>query len=1031
MKKCFFTFIFISYALIGYSQFTDDFSDGNFTSNPVWIGDVGNFEVDSLEKLHLNDTISNTSYLATESKAIINGIWEFEVKMSFAPSSSNYSKVYLISDEQDLTSSLNGYYVRIGGQSGTIDDVSLYIQNGSSTTKIIDGADGIAATNPDLKIKVSRDSIGNWELFADTSNQYLLQGAVFNNTITSSNYFGVYCKYTVSRSDKFWFDNFDVSGTYDTTTPPQINTNDIIINEIFADPTPPIGLPEYEYIELYNTTASVIDLTDWTLTIGTTDKVFPASTIEVDSFVILVKDADIDSFPNNISKIGFSSFLITNNGTSITLKNTSDNIINTVNFTDNWYNDTYKDDGGWSLELINPNSLCLGKENWSASNNVLGGTPGRKNSIFSNQNNLDSLYITNVFASGVFNVIAELSRGLDSLQLANTSNYFISNLGTPNSVALSNNNETITLTFSDSLISGITYVFQLQNTLSDCLGNSIDTTIQHTFYLPFTASANEVVINEVFCDETPSIGLPESEYIELYNNTNKLFSLSGWKLVIGGSEKDFPDAVIEPDSFVILIKEGALDSFPNNISRIGFSSISLTNGGADIVLKDNNGKIINAISYTDKWYNDDNKSEGGWSIERVNPNLYCEGKNNWRASIANIGGTPGKQNSVFGESIYIDNFRITKAFIIDSNKVKVHFNKKLDSLLVVDSSFFEINGNIPIKSSAVAPFFNAVNLTFNFSFLTQTTYTISANNLMDCSGNLLSNSMIFGVPDSVLENNIIINEVLFNPKDNGVDYVEIYNKTNSYFDLSKLRIANFFVLGNQINPVEQEVITEEPHLFTPKSYLVLTTDSAKVKMQYQVENPYAFVELASMPTLSNAEGTICLAHQSLNQIIDAFAYHEDMHFPLLETEDGVSLERLDKDAETKNTNNWHSAASTVGFGTPTYKNSQQYISQSIGEMNIEPKVFSPNNDGYHDVVAINWNFNKTNLMATIRIFDSNGRAVKTLVNNEMIGNSGSKNWDGTSEEGLQLATGIYIVWMEVFSQNAVVERYKKVAVLNR
>ena len=70
-------------------------------------------------------------------------------------------------------------------------------------------------------------------------------------------------------------------------------------------------------------------------------------------------------------------------------------------------------------------------------------------------------------------------------------------------------------------------------------------------------------------------------------------------------------------------------------------------------------------------------------------------------------------------------------------------------------------------------------------------------------------------------------------------------------------------------------------------------------------------------------------------------------------------------------------------------------------------------------------------MATIRIFDSNGRAVKTLVNNEMIGNSGSKNWDGTSEEGLQLATGIYIVWMEVFSQNAVVERYKKVAVLNR
>jgi len=527
MKKCFFTFIFISYALIGYTQFTDDFSDGNFTSNPVWIGDVGNFEVDSLEKLHLNDTSSNTSYLSTESKAIINGIWEFEVKMSFAPSSSNYSKVYLISDEQDLTSSLNGYYVRIGGQSGTIDDVSLYIQNGSSTTKIIDGTDGISAINPDLKVKVTRDSVGNWELFVDTSNQYMPQGSAFDNSITASDYFGVYCKYTSTRADLFWFDNFNVSGTFliDTINPNVTNTsvnssnsvligfsedidpssaqntnnyiidngignpnsinilnpksveliftnsfispnsyqlsisniedleqnkmlpfdttfiyflvaeNDIIINEIFADPTPSIGLPEFEYIELYNRTNTAIDLTDWTITIGTTQKQFPTSIIEPDSFVILVKDAIIDSFPSNISKIGFSSISIINGGTNITLKNSSDSIINSVSFTDNWYNDSDKDDGGWSLELINPNSLCLGKENWSASNNVFGGTPGRKNSIFSNQNNLDSLYITNVFASGVFNVIAELSRGLDSLQLANTSNYYISNLGTPNSVA--------------------------------------------------------------------------------------------------------------------------------------------------------------------------------------------------------------------------------------------------------------------------------------------------------------------------------------------------------------------------------------------------------------------------------------------------------------------------------------------------------------------------------------------------------------------------------------------------------------------
>ena len=168
MKKCFFIFILFSQSLVSVAQFTDDFSDGDFTNNPIWLGDIGRFEVDSLSKLHLNDSITNTSYLTTESQAIINGIWEFEVKMDFSPSTSNYSKVYIVSDNADITSSLNGMYVHIGGEIGTVDDVSLYVQNGNSSTKIIDGVDGLSATNPDLKIKISRDSLGNWELFVDT-----------------------------------------------------------------------------------------------------------------------------------------------------------------------------------------------------------------------------------------------------------------------------------------------------------------------------------------------------------------------------------------------------------------------------------------------------------------------------------------------------------------------------------------------------------------------------------------------------------------------------------------------------------------------------------------------------------------------------------------------------------------------------------------------------------------------------------------------------------------------------------------------
>ena len=240
------------------------------------------------------------------------------------------------------------------------------------------------------------------------------------------------------------------------------------------------------------------------------------------------------------------------------------------------------------------------------------------------------------------------------------------------------------------------------------------------------------------------------------------------------------------------------------------------------------------------------------SIEKVNPNLFCEGENNWRASNANIGGTPGKVNSVFGESVVIADFRIIKAIITDSNKVQVYFNKSLDSLGLIDGSMLEVNGISPILSTPISPFFNSVNLIFGFIFLANNTYTLTANNLMDCSGNLLSNSMIFGLPDSVLKNDIVINEVLFNPKDDGVDYVEIYNNSNSFFDLSKLIIGNFFLFGTQIEPVGIKEIIES---FNPDFIFHL---AALIAIPYSYQAPTSYVD-------TNVQGTLNVLQAALDK----------------------------------------------------------------------------------------------------------------------------------------------------------------------
>ncbi|MBT6815026.1 MAG: lamin tail domain-containing protein [Flavobacteriales bacterium] len=768
MRMTFLFFIIFSLPYLISAQFTDNFSDGDFTNNPTWFGDSNKFEVDSSGRLHtIYDSVTSEIYLSTISKVSENAVWEFSSEYFFNPSSSNFAKIYLMSDNEDLTSDLNGYFVKVGGESGSIDDVDLYMQIGSTEILLIDGIDGVASSNPNLSIKVTKDNLGNWELFTDTSSSNCLSNCLSNGTandltLNSSDFFGVVCKYTKTRSDKFYFDDFSVSGSWDTTSPQKILPNDLVINELFIDPNPSIGLPEYEYIELYNRTNSDINLTDFIIKIGSTEKVFPVSQIKA-------------------------------------------------------------------------------------------------------------------------------------------------------------------------------------------------------------------------------------------------------------------------DSFTVLIKEDIIDSFPSNISKIGFTSISLTNSAADVLILDNYGTIIHSVSYTDKWYNDDNKIDGGWSLEQVSQDLYCEGENNWRASVSAIGGTPGKQNSVYGQNVYSGNLRINNIYTEDLNTVSIVFNKKMDSTLVSNTSIYEIDKGISTPQSAVynSENPNKVRLTFSNSLQSGIIYNLSVNNqISDCAGTLLDTSLHYKISlaDSCLSSEIIINEILFDPKNDGVDYVEIYNNSDKSFDLKNYRISNYLIDWN--TPENWKIITEESKFIFPDEYWVITTDSAKVKDQYFSENPYNYIEVSSLPTFSNDEGTVAIIHQSLLNTIDVLQYNSDMHHPLLSEVDGVSLERISPDLKE-----WQSSSSVSGYGTPTYQNSQYYQAYSFGEVSLFPEIFSPNNDGFEDVLTINWNFDRSDLMGIISIFNSDGILLKVIVNNELLGSSGTKIWNGTDDNYSLLPQGIYIVLIDVLSDNGYINQYKKVVVL--
>jgi hypothetical protein len=319
-----------------------------------------------------------------------------------------------------------------------------------------------------------------------------------------------------------------------------------------------------------------------------------------------------------------------------------------------------------------------------------------------------------------------------------------------------------------------------------------------------------------------------------------------------------------------------------------------------------------------------------------------------------------------------------------------------------------------------------IQATLTPSLQTGVLYTIDISNFYDCVGNVVEseNSAQFALPEPAEQGDLIINEVLCNPRESGSDFVEIYNKSARYINLQGWRLAN---VDNGIID-NYQVMSDQSRIVFPGEYVLLSTDTANVLDEYPLAATQSFLQMLSTPTYSNDSGTVVLISDQL-LVSDSFAYNESMHFSLLNDLNGVSLERLDFGRETNDKTNWHSAAEAVGFATPGYKNSQYSIAQTGDEVTISPEIFSPDNDAVDDVVNIAYKFDAPGFVGTVTIYDSKGRLVKKLVQNDLLGSEGVFSWDGENEDYQKARMGIYVVFFEAFGVGGEVKQIKKTCVL--
>ncbi|MDX2359434.1 MAG: lamin tail domain-containing protein [Crocinitomicaceae bacterium] len=744
--KYFFATVFILTHSFFFAQISDDFTDGDFTTNPAWTGTSADYIVNGSNELQLNSTIASISYLSTPHglATLDDKEWRIWTQQSFSPSGSNFGRIYLTSSSADLTTDPDGFYVQLG-EGGSLDALRLFKCDGGIHTELITGTSALIASSFTIGIQVKRDNTGQWTLSVDPAGgeSYVLEGTANDAINLLGTSFGVADVYTVSNSTNFYYDNiyvgdeivdiiapslvsatainanlidvlfdepldqtsaeltsnYDIqpflsatSATLDGSNPALVHivptfplTNgmsytlfsqniedlsgnvsssesvnfmyliaesplpgDVVINEFMCDPSPQVGLTEVEYVEIVNRSSKIFNLQDWKLGDASSDGTIQAGWILPGEHIVLTSTANVDSFAVAVAVSSFPS--LNNASDNIVLRDIAGVQIDSISYTDDWYQDPNKDGGGYSIERINPDDPCSDFSDWAASNDALGGTPGTVNSIYDNTPDTEAPGISQLVALTPNYVEVYFSEGMDSTSLANATITTNPSLTIQNNYVLGAYPDMLTLQFVENIAPTTTYSIELQN-VGDCWLNMI--TINGIFALPETPEVGDVVINELLFNPLTGGG----DWVEVYNNSNKLLDLYNWELANYDNDTIDNHKLVEehfllfPGDYAVFT-EDTIHIVQNYPTYTGGRFIQMdlptySNGEGTVYLIAQN-QVMDEVTYSEDWHFtliDDMK---GKSLERLDFNGLSNDHNNWHTAAEAIGfATPGQENSQY------------------------------------------------------------------------------------------------------------------------------------------------------------------------------------------------------------------------------------------------------------------------------------------------------------------------------------------------------------------------------------------------
>ncbi len=412
--------------------------------------------------------------------------------------------------------------------------------------------------------------------------------------------------------------------------------SNIVITEIMYNPSD--DADSLEFIEIYNKGISPVNVLGYQFTKGI-DFTFPSKAFNPGEYIVVAYDSSVFHKVFGKRALQWSTGKLSNSGELIVLKNNLGTVLDSVRYSDTppWPLDA--DGEGPSLTLCDPNNDNYNPASWTASTEFAGifnnaavlATPGT--GCLTPDVDTIPPYVKDAFAAGLSEVKVVFSEPVSN-SAENVVNY--TGLGTITSAVRSASLDTVSLELGNPLTNGVKDTLTISN-ISDTTVNANTMIAQQSLEIIYGyIHQYGILITEIMYNPPGDDSLSSIEFIELYNISNSLVDLENYSFT-NGITYTFYDVSMNPGDYLVIVRDSLAFYYFFGISAYQWTSGGLSNGGEDIVLRNQLGIIIDSVRYDDDLLWAPEADGNGSSLTLCNYNIDNSLPYGWYASTEYVG----------------------------------------------------------------------------------------------------------------------------------------------------------------------------------------------------------------------------------------------------------------------------------------------------------------------------------------------------------------------------------------------------------